>query len=68
MPDHVRLVHKVLEGRYHVYTSPDVKGLHVTADTQAEAQRSAISMLHLIAKELGIPAPVAEFTELANAA
>lgn len=67
-PTRVRLVHKVLDGRFHVYTSPDLRGLHVAADTQAEAQRKAMSVVHAIAQELGQPAPVVEFGTLADAA
>lgn len=61
-------MHKVLDGRFHVYTSPDMRGLHVAADTQAEAQRQAMSVVHAIAEELGQPAPVVEFLEPADAA
>ena len=54
MPTVVRLVHKtLLAGRYHVYTSPDVKGLHVSMETKPEAQREvldAIAKLHGWAK------------------
>lgn len=63
MPELIRLDHRVLDGRYHVYTSPDLKGLHVAADTKAEAQRKAITVLHAIAAELGASAPVVEFRE-----
>ena len=68
MPTRIRLVHKVLAGQFHVYTSPDLKGLHVAADTQPEAQRKAISVVHAIAQELGVPAPVVVFDEKAAAA
>ncbi len=68
MPAHVRLEHKVVEGRYHVYTSPDVRGLHVGADTAAAGQREAISVLDAIADHFGQPHPTVEFIRAAEAA
>lgn len=69
MPTRVRLVHKtVLDGRYHVFTSPDVKGLHATSDTMAGAQREAIAILDLLAKEEGVARPVVEFEGALEAA
>lgn len=68
LPKRVRLIHKLLDGRFHVYTSPDLKGLHVAADSHAEAQRKALAVVHAIALELGHPAPVVTFGEVAEAA
>ena len=67
MPSRVQLVHKLM-GRFHVYTSPDVKGLHVSADSHADAQRKAIAVVHAIAEELGQEPPVVAFVEVAEAA
>jgi hypothetical protein len=67
VPTHVRLVHKVLDG-YHVFTSPDLKGLHVSAPTEAAAQLEAVKVLHVIAQELGAEPPVATFPTMAEAA
>ena len=67
MPSTIRLVHKLL-GDFHVYTSPDVNGLHVAADNHAEAQRKAIAVVHAIALELGESPPVVRFIEIADAA
>ena len=67
MPSTIRLVHKLL-GSFHVYTSPDVSGLHVAADTHADAQRKAIAVVHAIAIELGEEPPVVRFVEIADAA
>lgn len=66
MLERVHLVHKLLD-RYHVFTSPEIRGLHVTADTEADAQRAAIEVVHAIAEEVGMPAPVVEFTSMAEA-
>lgn len=64
MPTHVRLVHHtLLDGRFHVYTSPDIKGLHVTADTMPDAQREAISVVDVIAEMNGWDKPVVSFSE-----
>ena len=63
MPARVRLVHKVLEGRFHVYTSPEVKGLHASADTEADAQRQAMALVDFFAKRWGVAIPVVEFVE-----
>ena len=62
MPTHVRLFHRLI-GVEHVYTSPDLKGLHVSADTQADAQREAVIVLHRIADHQGKVRPTVEFTE-----
>jgi hypothetical protein len=64
MPTNVRLVHKtLLGGRYHVYTSPDVQGLHATSESMAGAQREAIALLDLLAKHEGAERPVVEFVD-----
>jgi predicted RNase H-like HicB family nuclease len=68
MPRHVRLVHRLLVGRYHVYTSPDLEGLHVTADTQEDARDAVIQVLDAIASERGEPVPSHEFLAPAAAA
>lgn len=45
----IRLEHKtLLNGRYHVITSPDMKGLHVSGPTQEEAERRALSILETL--------------------
>lgn len=62
MPSLVRLEHKVLDG-FHVYTSPDVQGLHASSETMAGAQREAIAVLDLIAAHRGWEKPVVEFKE-----
>lgn len=67
MPSHLRLFHKLV-GPHHVFTSPDLEGLHVTADTEADAQRAVIAMVHAIADELGSAPPVVVFAEAAAAA
>lgn len=62
MPDRVRLVHKtLLDGRYHVFTSPDVRGLHISMNTLAAAQREAIAVLDQIARDDGSDSPVVDF-------
>lgn len=62
MPNRVHLVHKtLLDGRYHVFTSPDVRGFHVSMETLADAQREAIAVLDEIAREEGAERPVVEF-------
>ena len=63
----VQLVHKRL-GHQHVYTSPELRGLHVAADSHADAQRKVIAVVHAIAAELGEDPPVVHFVELSNAA
>ena len=63
MVRHVRLVHKTLADRFHVYTSPDVKGLHASSETKAGAQREAIAVLDLIATHQGGERPVVEFVD-----
>lgn len=64
MPTHVRLVHKtLLGGRFHVYTSPDVKGLHASSETQAEAQRVAMKALDYIVSRKGWELPTVAFEE-----
>lgn len=67
MPNRIRLVHKMLDG-FHVFTSPDLKGLHVSAKSEAGAQREVILVVHAIAEELGAEPPVVTFAELAEAA
>ncbi len=58
MPPLVRLVHKtLLDGRFHVYTSPDVQGFHVAIETIADAKRAAISLLDTLADLDGEPKP-----------
>jgi hypothetical protein len=50
----IRLEHKTLaDGRFHVVTSPDLKGFHVSAATREEAEREAFAMLALIRRERG---------------
>lgn len=63
MPLRVRLVHSVLDDRFHIYTSPDLEGLHITADTQADAQREAVAMLDVIAEHQGWQKPVIVFED-----
>lgn len=64
MPPFVRLVHRtLLEGRFHVYTSPDVKGLHASSETMAGAQREAIAILDIFAAEEGSDRPVVSFED-----
>lgn len=64
MPTIVRLVHKtLLDGRYHVYTSPDVQGLHVSMGTKAEAQREVIAVVDAIAKRRGWAMPEILFAD-----
>lgn len=67
VPGRVRLVHRLV-GDQHVFTSPDVKGLHVSADTEAEAQRAVVAMIDAIADEFGQPHPAFSFIETAEAA
>lgn len=63
-PRHVRLVHKtLLDERFHVYTSPDVQGLHASAETKAGAQRAAIAIADLFAERDGQERPVVTFIE-----
>ena len=58
MPPFVRLIHKtLLDGRYHIYTSPDVQGFHVAMETIAEAKREAIAVLDVLAKLDGAEKP-----------
>lgn len=64
MPPFVRLVHKtLLDGRYHVYTSPDVKGLHASSQTMAGAQREAIALLDVFAAQERAERPVVSFVD-----
>ena len=64
----IRLVHKTLEnGRFHVFTSPDMKGLHISRETLAEAQREAIAVVDAIVSRKGLEKPVIEFVERAAA-
>ena len=63
-PRHVRLVHKtLLDERFHVYTSPDVQGLHASAETKAGAQRAAIAVADFFADRDGQERPVVIFVE-----
>lgn len=63
-PMHVRLVHKtLLDERFHVYTSPDVQGLHASAETKAGAQRAAIAIADFFADRDGQERPVVTFFE-----
>ena len=58
MPSFVRLVHStILDGRYHVYTSPDVQGFNVSSETIAAAKREAIAVLDKLAEIEGAPKP-----------
>lgn len=67
MPPFVRLVHKtLLDGRYHVYTSPDVQGFHVAMETIAAAKREAIAVLDLLAEMDGVQKPDFAFVEDAD--
>ena len=62
----IRLEYKtILDGRYHVFTSPDLKGLYVTGETLEDAEREAYAMIALIRKQRGSSAvPTAiEFAE-----
>lgn len=64
MPPVVRLVHTMLlDQRYHVYTSPDVRGLHASSDTMAGAQREAIALLDVMAAHEGAERPVVTFED-----
>lgn len=64
MPPVVRLVHKaLLEGRYHVFTSPDVQGFHVAMETLASAKREAIAVLDKLAELEGAPKPDFTFVD-----
>jgi hypothetical protein len=67
MPDRVRLVHRIV-GSYHVFTSPDVNGLHVSAASEADAQRAVIAMLDAIAARFGAARPAVDFVGIASAA
>ena len=69
MPPLVRLVHKtLLDGRYHVYTSPDVQGFHVAMESSGEAKRAAISLLDMLADIDGVAKPDFVFLDSAHAA
>lgn len=58
MPPVVRLVHKtLLDGRFHVFTSPDVKGFHVAMETLGAAKREAIAVLDKLAELDGAAKP-----------
>lgn len=64
MPPIVRLVHKtLLEGRYHVFTSPDVQGFHVAMETLAAAKREAIAVLEKLAELEGVAKPDFTFVD-----
>lgn len=64
MPPVVRLVHKtLLDGRYHVFTSPDVKGFHVAMETMASAKREAIAVLDKMAELEGVAKPDFTFVD-----
>lgn len=47
----IRFEHRLLDGRFHVITSPDLKGFHVTGDSQEEAEREALAVLALIRQQ-----------------
>ena len=58
MSKRIRLEHRVeMGGRFHAYTSPDLKGFYVTSETLADAQREAIKVLDLIAAKRGQAKP-----------
>ena len=57
MPTRVRLVHRFLADRYHVYTSPDVRGFHVAMDTKAAAKWAAVELLGKLAELDGTTKP-----------
>ena len=62
VPPRIRLVHKtLLDGRYHVFTSPDLKGLHVSHESLAKAQREVLVVLDRIARRRGAEPPIVEF-------
>lgn len=62
MPPRIRLVHKtLLDGRFHVFTSPDLKGFHVSSESLAEAQREAFVVLDRIARRRDTELPVVDF-------
>lgn len=64
MPNFVRLYHKtLLDGRYHVYTSPDVQGFHAVSETIGGAKREAIAVLDKIAELEGAEKPDFAFME-----
>ena len=44
----IRFEHRLLDGRHHVITSPDLKGFHVSADSREQAEREALAVLALI--------------------
>ncbi len=47
MDRRIRLEHKKV-GEYHVVTSPDIIGFHVTGKTEEEAERAAVAVLDFI--------------------
>lgn len=64
----IRLDHKTtLDGRYHVITSPDVKGLYVTGADRAEALRELDQVLALVRNDSGEPEEVPVAIEYAKA-
>ena len=55
----VRLDYKTLgQGRFHVFTSPDIKGLHVSAESRGEAERDVSAVVAMIMRERGSMEPV----------
>jgi hypothetical protein len=48
-----------------VFTSPDMKGLHVSRETLPEAQREAIAVVDAIVARKALAKPVIEFIEKA---
>lgn len=68
MPKRIRLEHSTLaDGRFHVFTSPDLKGLHVSGESLAGAQREAIAVVDRIAELDGDETPIITFMEMAGA-
>ena len=64
MSNRIRLQHRIeMGGRFHAYTSPDLKGFYVTSETIADAQREAIKVLDLIAEKRGQEKPEILFVE-----
>ena len=48
----IRFNHKVLgDRRFHVITSPDLPGLHVTADSREQAEREAVDVVAMIMRK-----------------
>ncbi|MDB5510942.1 MAG: hypothetical protein JWR08_425 [Enterovirga sp.] len=68
MPSRIRLEHKTLGERFHVFTSPDLSGFHVSGENYAETQREAIAVVDRIAAMHGDSKPIIDTIELADAA